>query len=401
MKRELSVILIAIVIMIAMPVFLSAQTATPSIQTRLETIANLKKQIESLKAQIQVLEQQRQDQLSQLVNTLKQGSTGNQVKVLQALLAADFEIYPEGLITGYYGPATSRAVKKIQKKFDLDQVGSVGPKTLKKLNELLKDLPVVVINTSTTTSGTLAQANVCHKVPPGHLIAPGWLRKNNNKMPVVPPCQTLPPGISAKLGLSTTTPDGTAPIISSVAASAATSTAIITWTTNEAADSQVIYGLTSSYGLSTSIDSNKITSHSQALIGLAHSTVYHFSVKSADASANMTSSTDQIFTTSTIAADTAAPVISGLSVTNVSSTSTTVSWNTNEQSTSKVYYSTASPVDLTSLSTPQVSNPTPVTSHSLGLTGLTASSTYFFVVESIDGVSNRATSTQQSFVTMQ
>lgn len=40
--------------------------------------------------------------------------TGGEVSRLQALLAEDPKIYPEGLVTGYYGPATDRAVKRFQ-----------------------------------------------------------------------------------------------------------------------------------------------------------------------------------------------------------------------------------------------------------------------------------------------
>lgn len=65
------------------------------------------------------------------------GSRGNDVKTLQDFLAKDKKLYPEGLATGYYGPATTRAVKRFQKKYGIPQVGRVGPATLKKLNELI------------------------------------------------------------------------------------------------------------------------------------------------------------------------------------------------------------------------------------------------------------------------
>ena len=37
-------------------------------------------------------------------------------------------------LTGYYGPATTKAVKLFQAKHKLEQVGNVGPLTLKALN---------------------------------------------------------------------------------------------------------------------------------------------------------------------------------------------------------------------------------------------------------------------------
>lgn len=67
---------------------------------------------------------------------LEIGSRSDDVKKLQELLAQDKEIYPEGLATGYFGPATSRAVKKFQAKYGLSQVGRVGPQTRAKLNEV-------------------------------------------------------------------------------------------------------------------------------------------------------------------------------------------------------------------------------------------------------------------------
>jgi peptidoglycan hydrolase-like protein with peptidoglycan-binding domain len=70
----------------------------------------------------------------QLKKQLKHGSRGNDVTILQTFLAADPTLYPEGLVTGYFGPATSKAIMKFQAKYGISQVGTVGPQTLKKLN---------------------------------------------------------------------------------------------------------------------------------------------------------------------------------------------------------------------------------------------------------------------------
>ena len=54
--------------------------------------------------------------------------------------------------------------------------------------------------------------------------------------------------------------DTTPPVISAVAASGITSSGVtITWTTDEAATSQVEYGLTTSYGSTTTLDTNLVT----------------------------------------------------------------------------------------------------------------------------------------------
>ena len=156
------------------------------------TITNLLSQIQALQSQINNLQTQKQAALTQLVSTLRQGSTGDQVSMLQALLAADSSIYPEGLITGFFGSATARAVRKFQKDHGLEQVGVVGPKTLKALNELLKDNPIKFEsenengdnendhknnnnsnegneNHGNRASSTLSKlAHLCAIVPPGH-----------------------------------------------------------------------------------------------------------------------------------------------------------------------------------------------------------------------------------------
>lgn len=92
-------------------------------------------------------------------------------------------------------------------------------------------------------------------------------------------------------GFSTQT-DTTAPTISSVASSnVGSTTATITWTTNESADSQVFYRRTGDAAYqSTDIDPTMVTSHSSNLKGLAPSTSYEYYVRSADAAGNATTS---------------------------------------------------------------------------------------------------------------
>lgn len=67
---------------------------------------------------------------------LYRGMKNDDVKRLQQLLASDKDIYPEGLITGTFGPLTEKAVKAFQKKYGLPQVGRVGPQTRTKLQEV-------------------------------------------------------------------------------------------------------------------------------------------------------------------------------------------------------------------------------------------------------------------------
>ena len=113
------------------------------------------------------------------------------------------------------------------------------------------------------------------------------------------------------------TVDNTAPSISGVSASGiSTNLASIIWTTNEASDSQVDYGLTTAYGQSSALNSIKVTSHSVGLSGLSGGTLYHYRVKSRDAAGNLATSGDFTFTT---ASDTTLPTASILSPSNNSS----------------------------------------------------------------------------------
>ena len=104
--------------------------------------------------------------------------------------------------------------------------------------------------------------------------------------------------------------DTTAPTISArTATNITSSSARITWTTNEAATSQVDYGLTTSYGSTTTLDLALVTSHSVVLTGLAPGTIYNFRVRSRDAAGNESVSANSTFTT-VAGSDTIAPSVS-------------------------------------------------------------------------------------------
>ena len=89
---------------------------------------------------------------SVMVNSeLNPGARNDEVMDLQKLLAKDPEIYPEGTVSGFYGPKTTAAVKKFQAKYGLPTVGRVGPATMAKLNEVLGS------QTSSTVTSTTDQ----------------------------------------------------------------------------------------------------------------------------------------------------------------------------------------------------------------------------------------------------
>ena len=464
----------------------------------------IEKQQKELKTQTKALEKQGKEQAAQLVRQLREGSEGDDVRVLQAMLAADPDIYPEGVISGFFGKKTAQAVKRFQKKHGLFQAGAVGPQTLRELQKLLGKHQLVIVNNGngTTTS------QLCTLVKPEQFFK-GWNKKykdhddddgdddSENRNRLIPICKTVSgdwwnnifPG-----GAPTTTPivDITAPMLSTIASSnVTTSGATITWTTNESATTQVEYGTTASYGSMTMINAALLTTHSAALTGLASNTTYHFRVLSKDAANNLATSGDLTFTTGAVDADApvlssivaanlttsgatitwttnenattqvdygttasygssstldstlasghtvvltglsastlyhfrvnskdasnnlstsgdmtfttlspvdaTAPIISGAAVSSVATTTATISWSTSEAATGKVYYGTVNPLVLGSAT--NVENVSLAVGHSFGLTGLTASTTYYYVLESKDALNNTATSTQGSFVT--
>jgi len=86
---------------------------------------------------------------TKISNNLKYGMRSPEVKCLQEFLKAQGpEIYPEGLVTGYFGPLTLAAVKRFQQKYWQEilapwgltkeqPTGFVGPTTRSKINQLL------------------------------------------------------------------------------------------------------------------------------------------------------------------------------------------------------------------------------------------------------------------------
>jgi hypothetical protein len=75
------------------------------------------------------------------------------------------------------------------------------------------------------------------------------------------------------------------------------SSATINWTTAAAADGQVEYGLTSSYGNATSRDWSLVQNHSVALTGLAAGSTYHFRALSVGQNGILSVSGDFVFAT--------------------------------------------------------------------------------------------------------
>jgi len=187
-----------------------------------------------------------------------------------------------------------------------------------------------------------------------------------------------------------TTLDTTAPVLSNIQAVDITGTsARITWDTDEDATSRVDYGLSEPFSSHVS-DATLVNAHSLTISGLTPDTTYQYRVTSADASGN--SSTSVLFSFRTL--DTTPPTISGIFVDSITQSSARVNWSTNELATSRVLYG------LTSAYGSTVENGNLVANHQVTLSGLAAGTLYHYSVSSYDASGNGATSTDQTFTTL-
>jgi peptidoglycan hydrolase-like protein with peptidoglycan-binding domain len=69
-----------------------------------------------------------------LTRQLEIGMRGTDVSSLQTFLANDRTLYPQGLVTGYFGYLTKSAVSNFQSRNGIAAVGRVGPATLPVIN---------------------------------------------------------------------------------------------------------------------------------------------------------------------------------------------------------------------------------------------------------------------------
>ncbi len=145
---------------VLLPVTSYAQTATPSIDDLLAQIKTLMAQIEELQKKMG----QAQTELRTLLkDNLKEGMTDEDIKKVQELLATDPDIYPRGLVTGYFGPLTKDALRRFQEKFKLKVTGEIDEDTKVYLENFLKE-------------------KFGDNIPPGLLRAPGIQKKVELRM---------------------------------------------------------------------------------------------------------------------------------------------------------------------------------------------------------------------------
>jgi hypothetical protein len=187
------------------------------------------------------------------------------------------------------------------------------------------------------------------------------------------------------VGASVSNP--TAPVISNVASTVSGTSATVTWTTDQASTSVVNYGTSAQYGTSASGGSTLTTSHSVTLSNLQAGATYDYQAVSANASGQSSNSANSTFT---VSATSQPPVISAVTAT-TSGTSVTITWSTDQASSSVVNYGLNTNYGLSSAVT------TLTTSHSVTLSGLQAGATYDYQVVSANASGTPATSANYTF----
>ncbi len=232
----------------------------------------------------------------------------------------------------------------------------------------------------------------------GHLIAPGWI-KHNGPISIREECR-LPFGIAKKMNKDGK--DTTAPRISDIDFDEAKNEAEVSWDTNEDADSTVFWDTDSNVDTSDTAD-NKLhdddmtKEHALIIRDLSTSTTYYAVVRSTDKSGNTANSPVTSFVTKPETTDQTGPVMSSIATVSTEGT-ITVTWNTNENSTGRVYFGKALPVDIGTAEYFKESGSADL-KHEVVISGLTPGTTYYLIVESTDTAGNRSASVSMKVAT--
>ena len=205
-----------------------------------------------------------------------------------------------------------------------------------------------------------------------------------------------PPGGSGSFTTSND-PDTQFPVILSgpTVSSKSDQTAIIEWTTDEPADSELDFGI-SATNEDSETSAVTTTSHKVTLSNLSAGNTYTYLVGSTDASGNgATQSSEAVFTTDAEVDLTAPSITSAPEIIYKNDESATIQWTTDEDASAEITFGTSQD-DLGFVRTLPETDQT----HEVTLTNLEASTTYYYQASSEDLSSNGPTlSDVASFVT--
>jgi peptidoglycan hydrolase-like protein with peptidoglycan-binding domain len=222
------------------------------------------------------------DALTSITISLDMGSRGASVTNLQTFLAQDTSIYPEGLITGYYGTLTAGAVRRFQARYGISTVGRVGPQTRAKINELI-------------ANGTFGQGG---NPSVGDVSAPTIYNATSTLSFI-----TMNTGTTNGTTATTTSTNGTTTTTTTTTGTQGNTiqpTVTVTWQTSEPARGKLFYStlpIVFSEGNSIQpepsisgtalVDGTFTNSKSFTIGNVASSTTYYYMIEAADPSGNI------------------------------------------------------------------------------------------------------------------
>ena len=108
---------------------------------------------------------------AEITGQLDLGASGLNVVALQTYLSTDVDIYPSGLVTGYFDSLTQTAIQKFQTAQGIVDHGTpkttgygrVGPKTLKRINTFIDATPVDQVQNELTLPIKIATVSINQK----------------------------------------------------------------------------------------------------------------------------------------------------------------------------------------------------------------------------------------------
>ncbi len=229
--------------------------------------------------------------------------------------------------------------------------------------------------------GSVSAKRIAHK-PDGTLLITGTI---------------VVPGGSGSF-TTNNAPDTQQPVILNgpTAISQTDNTLIVQWETDELAIGQVNFGTDPNSLDQSVIETEQNTSHQATLTNLTANTAYSFTVDATDPVGNGPTQSGTSVSSTTAGADATAPVIDANSINSFpSDVQAIIQWNTDEGSDTEVRYGE----DDANLSNTTIDNDV-ATAHNLTLTGLTASTLYYYRTISTDPSGNQSSlTTTKSFTT--
>ncbi len=198
---------------------------------------------------------------------------------------------------------------------------------------------------------------------------------------------------SGELNFTTSAPPAVYPVLSSIYVSQITyQSAQVNWASDVTANSTVKYKPAGSQNWLYMYASSFSTSHNLTLSSLFASTLYIYTVKSCTSSANCNESGEFNFTTG---AAPIIPVISAISISQITNQSAQVNWASDVAANSTLKYRQSQDLDWAYSANSSMS-----TAHNISLASLSANTTYIYTVKSCSSSGGCSESVEANFTTL-